>query len=349
MKAVFVRGKNRVAVDDISVPFMGDHDVLVQMRACGLCGSDLEKVYGDYGMSSGKLGHEPTGNIIKMGKSIKGYCIGDRVFVHHHVSCHACHYCWHGDFTMCDMYQKSNIEPCGLSEQFLVHDSNITRGGLVKLPKDVTFDEASLIEPLACCIRGLTKCNLQKGDDIAILGAGPAGLMHVILAKLTGVGRIVVFDINQFRLDFAKENFDIDTYNVAGEKDIIKKMKDSTEGRGADTTIVATGNSKAILQSFDLTRKGGNILLFGVPTEGTMVLCDISKVYSNELSIIPSYASSEIEINQAIRLISSKRINLGSLITHRFDITNASEGIECAHKAKDAIKVIITANHGNYK
>jgi len=349
MKAVFVRGKNRVAVDDISVPFMGDHDVLVQMRACGLCGSDLEKVYGDYGMSSGKLGHEPTGNIIKMGKSIKGYCIGDRVFVHHHVSCHACHYCWHGDFTMCDMYQKSNIEPCGLSEQFLVHDSNITRGGLVKLPKDVTFDEASLIEPLACCIRGLTKCNLQKGDDIAILGAGPAGLMHVILAKLTGVGRIVVFDINQFRLDFAKENFDIDTYNVAGEKDIIKKMKDSTEGRGADTTIVATGNSKAIVQSFDLTRKGGNILLFGVPTEGTMVLCDISKVYSNELSIIPSYASSEIEINQAIRFISSKRINLGSLITHRFDITNASEGIECAHKAKDAIKVIITANHGNYK
>ena len=349
MKAVFVRGKNRVAVDDISVPCMGDHDVLVQMRACGLCGSDLEKVYGDYGMSSGKLGHEPTGNIIKMGKSIKGYCIGDRVFVHHHVSCHACHYCWHGDFTMCDMYQKSNIEPCGLSEQFLVHDSNITRGGLVKLPKDVTFDEGSLIEPLACCIRGLTKCNLQKGDDIAILGAGPAGLMHVILAKLTGVGRIVVFDINQFRLDFAKENFDIDTYNVAGEKDIIKKMKDSTECRGADTTIVATGNSKAILQSFDLTRKGGNILLFGVPTEGTMVLCDLSKVYSNELSIIPSYASSEIEINQAIRLISSKRINLGSLITHRFDITNASEGIECAHKAKDAVKVIITANHGNYK
>jgi L-iditol 2-dehydrogenase len=343
MKAVFVKGKNRVAVDDISVPCMGDQDVLVKMRACGLCGSDLEKVYGDYGMSSSKLGHEPTGDIIQMGKSVKGYCIGDRVFVHHHVSCHACHYCWHGDFTMCNMYQKSNIEPCGLSEQILVPESNIIRGGLVKLPEDVTFDEASLIEPLACCIRGLTKCKLQKGDDIAILGAGPAGLMHVILAKLTGAGKIVVFDINQFRLDFAKELFDIDTYNVAREKDIIKKMQDTTDFRGADTTIVATGSSKAIIQSFDLTRKGGNVLLFGVPTEGTMVLCDINRVYSNELSIIPSYASSEIEINQAIRLISSKRINVGSLITHRFDITNASEGIKCAHRAKDAIKVIITA------
>ena len=343
MKAVFVKGKNRVAVDDISVPCMGDQDVLVKMRACGLCGSDLEKVYGDYGMSSSKLGHEPTGDIIQMGKSVSGYCVGDRVFVHHHVSCHACHYCWQGDFTMCNMYQKTNIEPCGLSEQILVPESNVIRGGLVKLPEDVTFDEASLIEPLACCIRGLTKCKLQKGDDIAILGAGPAGLMHVILAKLTGAGKIVVFDINQFRLDFAKELFDIDTYNVAKEKDIIKKMQDTTDFRGADTTIVATGSSKAIIQSFDLTRKGGNVLLFGVPTEGTMVLCDISRVYSNELSIIPSYASSEIEINQAIRLISSKRIKVGSLITHRFDITNAREGIKCAHRAKDAIKVIITA------
>ena len=343
MKAVFVRGKNRVAVDDISVPCMGDQDVLVKMRACGLCGSDLEKVYGNYGMSSCRLGHEPTGVIIKVGKSVKGYCIGDRVFVHHHVSCHACHYCWHGDFTMCNMYQKSNIEPCGLSEQILVPGSNVSRSGLVKLPEDVSFDEASLIEPLACCIRGLTKCKLQKGDDITILGAGPAGLMHIILAKLTGAGRIVVFDINQFRLDFAREHFGIDTYNVAREKDIIKKMQDTTDFIGADTTIVATGSSKAILQSFELTRKGGNVLLFGVPAEGTMVLFDISRIYSNQLSIIPSYASSEIEINQAIRLISSKRIKVGSLITHRFDITNASEGIKCAHRAKDAIKVIITA------
>jgi L-iditol 2-dehydrogenase len=343
MKAVFIRSKNKVAVDDISIPNLGDQDVLVKMRACGLCGSDLEKVYGDYAMSSSRLGHEPTGYIIDVGKSVKGFSVGDRVFVHHHVSCNACHYCWHGDFTMCNMYQKSCIEPCGLSEQILVPGLNILRGGLVKLPGNVTFDEASLIEPLACCIRGMAKCKFQKGDDIAILGAGPAGLMLVILAKLIGAGKIMVLDINQFRLDFAKRNFDVDTYNIAREKDIIKKIRNITDCRGVDTTIVATGSSKAILQSFDLTRKGGNVLLFGVPTEGTVVLCDISKVYSNELSIIPSYASSEIEINQAIRLISSKRIKISSLITHRFDIANADKGIKCAYKAKDAMKVIITA------
>jgi len=343
MKAVFIRSKNKVAVDDISIPNLGDQDVLVKMRACGLCGSDLEKVYGDYGMSSSRLGHEPTGYIIDVGKSVKGFSVGDRVFVHHHVSCYACHYCWHGDFTMCNMYQKSCIEPCGLSEQILVPGLNILRGGLVKLPGNVTFDEASLIEPLACCIRGLAKCKFQKADDIAILGAGPAGLMHVILAKLIGAGKIMVLDINQFRLDFAKRHFDVDIYKIGREKDIVKKIRNITDCRGVDTTIVATGSSKAILQSFDLTRKGGNVLLFGVPTEGTVVLCDISKLYSNELSIIPSYASSEIEINQAIRLISSKRIKISSLITHRFDIANADKGIKCAYKAKDSIKVIITA------
>jgi len=343
MKAVFVRGKNNVAIEDISIPDLGDQDVLVKMRACGLCGSDLEKVYGGYGMSSRRLGHEPTGEIISVGKSVKGFSIGDRVFVHHHVSCHACHYCWHGDFTMCNMYQKSNIEPCGLSEQILIPAFNVIRGGLVKLPENVTFDDASLIEPLACCIRALAKCKFQKGDDIAILGAGPAGLMHVILAKLIGARKILVLDINQFRLDFAKKHFDIEPYNVGTEEDILKKIRDITEWRGVDTTVVATGSSKAILQAFDVTRKGGNILLFGVPTDATMILCDISKVYSNELSIIPSYAASEIEINQAVRLISSKRIKISSLITHRFDIANADKGIKCAHEAKDAIKVIITA------
>jgi L-iditol 2-dehydrogenase len=343
MKAVFIRSKSKVAVDDISIPNLGDQDVLVKMRACGLCGSDLEKVYGEYGMSSSRLGHEPTGYILDVGKSVKGFSVGDRVFVHHHVCCYTCHYCWHGDFTMCNMYQESHIEPCGLSEQILVPGLNILRGGLVKLPGSVTFDEASLIEPLACCIRGLAKCKFQKGDDIAILGAGPAGLMHVILAKLIGAGKIMVLDINQFRLDFAKRHFDVDTYNIAREKDIVKKILNITDCRGVDTTIVATGSSKAILQSFDLTRKGGNVLLFGVPTEGTVVLCDVSKVYSNELSIIPSYASSEIEINQAIRLISLKRIKISSLITHRFDIANADKGIKCAYKAKDAMKVIITA------
>ena len=343
MKAAFVKGRNRVCIEDVDVPKVRGNDVLVRMRSCGLCGSDLEKVYGNYMMYSKRLGHEPAGTVIELGTSVQGFKKRDRVFIHHHVSCNACHYCWHGDFTMCDLYQKSNIEPCGFSEQILVPETNTTRGGLVRLPDNLSFDQASLIEPLACCIRGISKCSLQKGDDVVVLGAGPVGVMLANLAKLNGAGRVAVADNNRFRLNFAEKHFDLDILNVSAESNLVKAVGDTTHQRGADLTIVATGNAKALFQSLDLTRKGGDILMFGIPTKAGIIPCDMGKLYSKELSVIPSYAASEIEINQAIRILSVRRINLNSLITHRFGLECIGEAIECAHNAKDAMKVVISS------
>jgi len=342
MKAVFVKEHNTVSVDEVQVPrIVSDGDVIVGMRACGLCGSDLEKVYGEYGMSSGRLGHEPAGEVVAAGKDVKGFEPGDRVFIHHHVACYSCHYCLHGDHTMCPSYQTSNISPCGLAEQFLVPEWNVSRGGLIELPDKITFEEASLVEPLACCIRALDKSGLQKGDDMAVIGGGPAGLMHVLLAKEFGAGRIFVLDINDFRLKFA-ERYGVDTFNIQTEQDISEKIKRETGGRGVDICVVATGNTKALLQSFDLTRKGGNVILFGVPPKGSQMSIDMSKLYSNEHSIIPSYAASEIETNKALRLLAEKRVNIESLITHRFDISEAAEAVRCAHDARYAMKVNVT-------
>jgi L-iditol 2-dehydrogenase len=344
MKAVFVKGRNGVSIDDVAVPKLGNEDVLVKMRACGLCGSDLEKVYNNYAMSSMRLGHEPAGEVVNVGKAVKRFAPGDRVFIHHHVCCYSCHYCLHGDYTMCAMYQKSNIYPCGLAEQFLVPSWNVSHGGLIKLPNNITFDEASLIEPLACCIKALNKCNFQRGDDIAVLGAGPAGMMHVILTKVFGAAKIIVVDINDFRLDFAKKQYNVETLNSMAEKYLIQKIKNITGYRGVDISIVATGSTRALLQSFDITRKGGKIMLFGVPPAGSQISYDISRLYSNEQSLIPSYAASEIETNQALKLIAEKRIVVRSLITHRFNIKNADDAIKCAHEAKEAMKVIITTD-----
>jgi L-iditol 2-dehydrogenase len=341
MKAVFVKCQNSVLVDNVPPPKPNYGDIIVKMRSCGLCGSDLEKVYGQYGMGSARLGHETAGEIIQIGKAVNGFALGDRVFIHHHVPCYLCHYCLHGDYTMCNSYQRSNIDPCGLSEQILVPEWNISRGGLIKLPVNVTYDEASLIEPLACCLRGLAKCNFQKGDDIAILGSGPAGMMHILLAKIFGAGRIFVIDVNQFRLDFANKHQDISTFNSLIDKDIIKKIQQATKDRGTDITIVATGNISAVLQSFELTRRGGRIMLFGVPPKGTNISYDLNSLYSNEQILIPSYAASEIETNQALKLIAEKRIDLNSLITHRFKINDAAQAIRCAHKADDAMKVVV--------
>ncbi len=344
MKAVSVIGKGLVSVDEVTAPkLMEDGDILIKMHACGICGSDLEKVYGQYGMSSAKLGHEPSGEVINVGKSVNDFNVGDRVFIHHHVACYSCYFCRHGDYTMCDMYQKSNITPCGLSEQILVPEWNVSHGGVIRLPDTVTFDEASFIEPLGCCIRALNKCNFQKGDDIAIIGSGPAGIMHVKLAKAFGAGKIIVLDINDFRMNFVKKYGDVHIFNSITDKDLTRKIKDLTGHRGVDLSIVATGSTKALIQSFEITRKGGKIMLFGVPSKGSEIPIDVSKIYSNEQSLISCYAASEIETNQALKLVTEKRIDVKQLITHRFGINRADEAIRCAHEANDAMKVIVTS------
>jgi L-iditol 2-dehydrogenase len=347
MKAVSIKGKELISIDELATPELEDGDILVRMRACGLCGSDLEKVYGQYGMSSAKLGHEPSGEIINVGNSVKDFSPGDRVFIHHHVACYSCYYCLHGDYTMCNMYQNSNIQPCGLSQQIVVPKWNISRGGLLRLPNNISFDEASLIEPLACCIRSLNKCNFHKGDDMAIFGAGPAGMMHVALANLFGVGKIIVVDINNFRIDFAKKFcYNISTFKSIPDKeeDLTKKIKNNTDSRGVDISIVATGSTKALAQAFEATRKAGKVMLFGVPSKNSNISLNMNKLYSNEQSFLSCYAASEIETNQALKLIAEKRLDIKRLITHRFSIENADQAIKCAHEAKDAMKVIVTSN-----
>ena len=343
LKAVFVKEKKTITVDELSSPIPGSSDVLVKMRACGLCGSDLEKVYGNYGMSSGRLGHEPSGEIVGVGDLVSGYSIGDRVFVHHHVPCYSCHYCRHGDYTMCTMFHSSNLDPCGLSEEILVPGWNVSRGGVIKLPSNVTFEKAALIEPLACCIRALDKSRIQKGDDIAIFGAGPAGIMLALLAQSMGCGKIFLIDINQFRLDLAEKHFQVECFNINIRPDTEESIREATGGRGVDISVVATSNPQAMVKAFNLTRRAGKIILFGVPRKGTQLVLDASLVYSNEWSFVPSYAASEIETNQSCRLLNNNRIEMDWIITHRFGLNQAEEAIRCAHEAKDSMKVVVTA------
>lgn len=347
MKTVVLEDKV-LQVKNLELPKINKNEVLVKMRACGICGSDLEKVFGSYGMKSMRVGHEPAGIIIKKGENIKNFKVGDRVFMHHHVPCHNCDYCNNQDFTMCDKYQSSNIFPCGLSEFIVIPEWNILMGGLIKLPNNITFDHASLIEPVACCMRALNKISIKVGDKVLIFGAGPTGLMHMMLLRHLGVSKIVLLDINEFRLNYAK-NIDksIEIINLSGLSDdqVEAKVKSKTKyEKGADISIISTSNIKAFIQSLITTRKSGTISLFGVPPKESDFKIDLNIIYSKELKIIPSYATSEKEINQVISLMENNVIDFSTLITHRFDITNSSEAFNCAHQAKDAMKIIIT-NH----
>lgn len=340
MKAVFVASPEGVIVKDVSAPYPKDDEIVVRMKVCGLCGSDLEKTTISYGMGSTRLGHEPVGEIAKVGNNVTGFKEMERVFTHHHVPCYSCYYCSHNAETMCDSYQLNNLEPCGLSEEFLVSSMHIQRGGVLKLPTSVTDEEASLIEPLACCIRALNKCDLKGIDDIVIMGAGPVGIMNALLARDAGVKRVILIDPNEFRLDFGKR-MGFEVLHPINDEEKTRSIKDVLSGRGADLVVVATGNQNAFIQSLKMLRKGGSIVLFGVPARSSFVNIDLSFLYANEISILSSYAATEVETNRALKLLADRRLNFGSLITHQFNLENAESAFRCAHDAVDAMKVVI--------
>lgn len=341
MKAAFVKDSSRVVVEDVEKPILGTGDVLVKMRACGICGSDLEKVFGKYSQPSTRLGHEPSGTIEKVGENVTDFKKGDRVFVHHHVPCYSCHFCLHGNETMCEKYSETNLSPCGLAEEFIVPQWNVNHGGILKIPNSMSFEEAAMIEPLACCIRAWDKFSFQKGDSTAIFGVGATGMMHVMLSIVHEFDKIFCIDLNEFRLEFAKK-FNITDAIKSSVPDVKQKILDQTDNRGVDVAIVATGSLQALSSAIDLVRKGGTVVMFGVPSKDAMINLNMSVIYSKEITMISSYAASDSDTKAALELIESSKIDVKKLITHRYNIKDSPKAFEHAHHGVDSMKIIIT-------
>ncbi|MBO3755307.1 MAG: alcohol dehydrogenase catalytic domain-containing protein [Candidatus Brockarchaeota archaeon] len=340
MKAVFIEGRSLVEVKDVPVPILSAGDVLVKMEACGICGTDVEKFLGVHSTPP-KLGHEVSGIVEKMGSDAVGDLrMGDRVFVHHHVPCYTCHYCRRGDHTMCEMFSRTNLDPCGLAEYFRVPRYNVERGAVLKLPSDVDFDEATFIEPMACCLRGLNKVKVEKGDDVLVIGAGPTGLIITGLLRLFGAGLIISSEVSDHRLEAAGRMGAKILVNPSREN-LLDRVYEATDNRGVDLAVVAVGAGKLIEAAADCVRKGGKVLMFGAPPRGELFTYEASKLFIREVSLIPSYSTTEVETNVALRLLESKRLNLKWLISHRFKLSQASEALKVAAEGREALKVIV--------
>ena len=341
MKTAYVREPSTISIEETEKPVLGSGDILVQMHACGICGSDLEKVFGQYGQPSMKLGHEPAGIILDVGSNVVDFAKGDRVFTHHHVPCYSCHYCKHGNETMCKKYYETNLSPCGLSEEYVVPEWNVSHGGVLKLSNSMTFEEAAMIEPLACCVRAWSKYSFQEGDSVAIFGVGPTGMMHVMLAQSKKFSKIFCFDINDFRLDFAKKFNVTETINSTYEKRI-DTILEQTDGQGVDVAIVATSSLKALEDAIEMVRKGGVIMMFGVPSKGAKIDLDMSKIYSKEITLLTSYAASDNDTKEALGLIESSEIDVKKLVTHTYPILDSQKAFDHAKSGENAMKIIIT-------
>jgi L-iditol 2-dehydrogenase len=339
MRAVFVAGKRIVEIKDMPPPTIGADEILVHMRSCGICGTDIEKFHGDH-ITPPILGHEVAGEIEATGSNIQTPRRGDRVIVHHHVSCRNCFYCKNGLETLCEAYPKGNLDPCGFAEYFRVPEALVKGGTVYKLPDSMTFEMGSMVEPTACCIRALRKSGIKAGNSVAVFGAGPVGLTHVQLLKLYGIAPIFAIDILEPRRKMASK-LGADLTLDPTTEDVSEKILAETNSRGADYAIVATGNPKAIQQAASSVRKGGRVILFGAPGRGTLVSFDMSRLFLHEIAIQSSYSTSETEMQMALDLMQTQRINPSQIITHRLPLEHIIEALHLAESGRETVKVIV--------
>ncbi|MDH5460572.1 MAG: zinc-dependent dehydrogenase, partial [Candidatus Bathyarchaeota archaeon] len=327
MKAAMYYSQKDIRIEEMPIPEIGEDEVLVEMKACGICGSDLM----DWYLKSRAplvLGHEPAGIIVKKGNKVKGFSVDDRVFVHHHVACLTCHYCIHGDYTLCEQFHKTNIEPGGFAEYFKVSTLNLQIDTL-KIPENVSFEEATLIEPVGCCLRALKKCKIQTGDSVAIIGAGTTGIIHTVLSKIFGAAKTIVSDLIGYRLNVAKK-FGADVTVNPENEDLSGVVRAETDGRGVDLAIVTAPNLEAYKTGINVCRKGGKLCVFAPIQPRKYLQLNLKELFFSEIQIIPSYSTSHLETRTALELIKFGRINVKELITHRFRLVDAAKAFKTA-------------------
>ena len=338
MKAAMYYSLDDIRIEDVSKPQVGSDEVLVEMKACGVCGSDLM----DWYLRSRAplvLGHEPAGVIVEAGKNVKDFKVGDRVFAHHHVADLKCYYCKKGDYTLCAQFRQTHLEPGGFAEFFKVAAPNLQIDTL-KLPQSLSYEEATLIEPIGCCIRAQNKAGIRKGDSVAIVGAGPSGIIHAMLARILGATHIIVTDIVDYRLKMA-EQLGADLAINPQRENLVEKVKEATGNRGADVVIATAPNVKAVEDSIQIVRRGGKLLLFAPTQPHQYARLSPHRLFFSEITVIPSYSVSHIETRTAMQLISSGKIKAKELITHRFPLNRTADAFQTAAKNKECLKVVV--------
>jgi L-iditol 2-dehydrogenase len=334
--AMYYRNSD-VRLQDMPKPEIGPGELLVKVISSGICGSDVMEWY-RLKRAPLVLGHEIAGDIVEVGKDVKKYKVGQRVFVSHHVSCGECIYCREGHESTCDTLRTTNFHPGGFAEYIRVPEINV-KNGVYVLPKELTYDDGAFIEPLACVVRGFRLGRFRKGQTILVLGSGIAGLLNIKLAKASGAGKIIATDINEYRREAARR-FGADVA-LNGTDEVPRLVREANGGRAADLVIVCAGATQAIDQALKTVDRGGTVLLFAPPKPGVQVPVPFGDLWKDEITITTTYAGSPRDINEAIELLRTKKVVVSDMITHRFGLADTGKGFELVAKAAESIKVII--------
>jgi L-iditol 2-dehydrogenase len=341
MKAGLLAAPGRVAVDERPDPTPGPGEVIVSLAACGICGSDLEKVKGNY-RATQVIGHEPVGTVAAIGAGVAGLTVGTRVFAHHHVPCYACPACYSGAYTYCPSYTKTNLDPGGFAEQFRIPAVNVSRGAILPLAPTVSWDEGTLLEPAGCALTALRTVGLPPGTTVMILGLGPVGILYSRLARALGAGWIGGADLSALRRTAAGRRGADATLDPRNVEKVQQLVQLATGGRGVDLAVVATSASSAVSVATSLVRRGGTVNLFGLPEAGSHLEEDLQQLYLRGIRVIPTYATTERDIAEVHALLSAKRLEVRDLVTHRLPLDKLPEAFQLASQPDKALKVIVT-------
>jgi L-iditol 2-dehydrogenase len=341
MRFARLEGPGSIRLEERPTPVAGPGEITVDLAACGVCGTDLEKLRGNY-RTAGVIGHEPVGRVASVGDGVRGLSVGDRVFVHHHVPCYACEVCARGDYTFCPTYSKTNIDPGGFAETFRVPKENVTRGAVLRLDPAVDWGTGALLEPAGCALTALKRVALPEQASVFVLGLGPVGLLYARLARSLGAAWVGGTEIAPLRREAAERggiDVTVDPRAPGAAKEAVDR---GTGGRGVDLAVVATGHPTVVRDATALVRRGGTVNLFGLPESGSRLDADLQDLYLRGVRLVPSYATIEPDIRDVHRQVVSGKLRIADLVTHRVPLAQIDEAFRLAGAPGESVKVVVT-------
>jgi L-iditol 2-dehydrogenase len=340
MLAVEYHSNDDVRIVELPIPEIGPGELLVQLRACGLCASDVMEWYMKP-RAPIYPGHEPAGVVVAVGEGIEQFAVGQRVFMHHHVPCMVCHYCQRGAFSQCPTFRATRLYPGGLAEYIRVPALNVHLD-VLPLPDELSFEAASLIEPLACCVRGINRAAIRPGDGVLVLGAGSNGLMLAQLAQQRGAVRVMIVDPIAYRRQRALAVGIDYALNPQAEPPLVEQIYALNDGRKPDIVLVTPSSISAMRQGLELVGPGGTVLLYAPPPPAVGLPVTPNSLFFQEISLRTSYSAGPYETRLALDLLRTGRIRAESVITHRFPLREAAQAFQLVAKPGDALKAVIT-------
>jgi L-iditol 2-dehydrogenase len=334
VKAIVLEAGGRLATTQLPRPALGPGELLLRLRGCGLCGSDIAKLGDSRARVPVVLGHEVVGDVVETNEGVRGFAVGDRVVAAHHVPCGHCHYCRRGSESMCRAFKESNLDPGGFAEFIRVPAPNV-RAATFRIPPHLTDEEASFVEPLACCLRAVERARVQPGDTALVVGLGSIGCLFVQLFAHAGA-TVVGADQDPTRTELARR------FGVAAAlpPEASALARQASDGRGADHVMITGGAVAVLPAALEAVRDGGAIHYFaGGPGDALPIA--LETLYHRELTVTTTYSSSPATLARAFWLIAAGKIDVERLVSHRLPLDRLAEGVDLVRQRR-AVKVYVT-------